>query len=171
MSRQSKFTPDEVKARYEKNPDRYWELLGQSIKVVSGGPITDELKADDPSINYEAVLWVAAATLLDYFVLSQTEFADELVQARFSERARAAALQRVSLDKDGKAAAMAAIRAEWKKRKDAGLKFKAVEFAREMHRRPEFRIVTLEAIKNAQTRWGREYHPASMMTPSRQKDA
>jgi hypothetical protein len=55
---------------------------------------------------------------------------------------------------------MAAIRAEWTLRKQRGERFKAVAFAIEMHSKPAFRVVTLEAIKNAQTRWNKEYHPA-----------
>ena len=58
-----------------------------------------------------------------------------------------------------KSKAMEAIRSEWKRRKDAGQRFTAVSFAREMARKNQ--AVTLEAIKNAQTRWNKEYHPAS----------
>lgn len=58
------------------------------------------------------------------------------------------------------AIAMVAIKEEWTKRKQAGEKFKATEFAKEMatkHRN----IVTPEYLKNQQTKWNREYHPAS----------
>lgn len=66
-------------------------------------------------------------------------------------------------DKDGKVAVMNKIRDKWIERKGSGMRFSATAFAHEMHKK--FRgVVTVEAIKNAQTRWTREYHPARAVT-------
>lgn len=59
---------------------------------------------------------------------------------------------------DPKKATMNEIEDEWWKRKDDGLRFTAVSFAREMAKKHED-AVTVEAIKNAQTRWNKEYRP------------
>jgi hypothetical protein len=77
-----------------------------------------------------------------------------------AKNATKAALAKISKDADGKHSAMAEIHDEWKSRKAVGARFKAIDFAREMHKRHRG-AVTLEAIKNAQTRWNKEYHPAS----------
>lgn len=61
--------------------------------------------------------------------------------------------------RDPKGQVMESIKIEWKKRKDAGQRINATRFAKDMAR--EHRdAVTIEAIKNAQTRWNKEYHPA-----------
>jgi hypothetical protein len=94
-----------------------------------------------------------------YLLLDHRKLRKEIA-AMPTQLARKAANARIVLDKSGKAAVMAAIRAEWTLRKQRGERFKAVAFAIEMHSKPAFRVVTLEAIKNAQTRWNKEYHPA-----------
>lgn len=67
-----------------------------------------------------------------------------------SQLARFAVAKRLA--DDPKAKAMEQIREEWLRRMNAGKRFKAVEFAREMARK-HHDIVTVETIKNAQTRW------------------
>lgn len=59
-----------------------------------------------------------------------------------------------------KAEAMAAIKEEWLKRKRMGAKFTATAFAKDMATKHE-NIVTPEYLKNQQTKWSKEYHPAS----------
>jgi len=76
------------------------------------------------------------------------------------ERAAMGAAAKLANDKSGKHAVMKSIQEEWKRRKDAGLKFTATAFAKEMARHHKD-VVTVERIKNAQTKWNKEYHPAS----------
>ncbi len=76
------------------------------------------------------------------------------------EAAASGARAKLAKDSAGKHAVMISIQNEWTRRKDAGQKFKAVEFAREMAKEHKD-VVTVEAIKNAQTRWNKQYHPAS----------
>ena len=66
--------------------------------------------------------------------------------------------RRLANDKSGKHAVMSAIQTEWKSRKDGGQKFSATAFAKDMAKLHKD-AVTAEAIKNAQTKWNKEYHP------------
>ena len=71
-----------------------------------------------------------------------------------------AALAKLLKDAKGQHRAMSSIFVEWKARKNAGLRFSATAFAHEMHLSHK-QAVTVEAIKNAQTRWAKTYRPTS----------
>jgi hypothetical protein len=62
--------------------------------------------------------------------------------------------------KNPKAIAMREIEREWKRRKKAGERFRAIDFSREMARKYP---CTQESISNAQTRWGKSFHSSGPM--------
>lgn len=60
-----------------------------------------------------------------------------------------------------KGEAMEAMRAEWLRRKREGQRVSPTQFARDMYKRSEFRVVTVESIGNAVRRWAKDFNPAS----------
>ncbi|MUV14688.1 hypothetical protein [Noviluteimonas gilva] len=85
-----------------------------------------------------------------------------LVERRKSaatKAARKAVAAKLQKDAGGKLRVMAEIQSEWVRRRNAGTRLNATTFAKEMNVRYGG-VVTVEGIKNAQTRWAKAYHPS-----------
>lgn len=142
----------------------FMSLQMQTIANVAGDGDVSKLEADlpvDPGVVEFAHEFLDSKDMRDTAIASQRAAFNAhgtLHNKRLQHQL--GSVKRMANDTTGKFAAMDAIKSEWKRRKDAGQKFKAIEFAREMAK-AHSDVVTVEAIKNAQTRWNKEYHPAS----------
>ena len=136
--------------------------VGASMKHLD-----EVIEAENPSprmrsaitrvIKAWAMMWKQEVEAKEEAILSIPE-----VMVQF-ESLQAAARGRQKAEKNpaarAKAEAMKAIKAEWERRKRDGTKFRAVAFAKEMAKEYGYKV-TIEHLKNCQTQWTKQYHPA-----------
>lgn len=172
---QSEHTVNEADARdvmfqLTKNPEHLKHLLGlnsQWSAIVrdfsTSGSLDDSKVASFASQMPEEVVRERYRTA----VISANEMffhAIGLIRVAIEQgtRARRAVSQRAvtaRLSKSPKAAVMTAIKADWTARKESGERINATQFAKQLSAK-HHGMVTVEAIKNAQTKWSKAYHPA-----------